>query len=61
MEQLFWIGQVGWIAFLACGAYVSFSFYELADEEHARTAQPRKPAPHAMSAEGARGFAADGV
>ena len=40
MELLFWVGQVGWVAFLACGAYVSFCFYDLADEEHARAAKP---------------------
>jgi negative regulator of sigma E activity len=39
MDALFIIGQVVWIAVLACGAYISFSFYELADESHARTAR----------------------
>ena len=40
IDALFWIGQVVWLAFLACGAYVSFSFADLADENAARTVTP---------------------
>jgi hypothetical protein len=39
MDALFWIGQVGWVAFLACGAYLVFCFWELVDEERARKAE----------------------
>jgi hypothetical protein len=39
MDTLFWIGQVGWLAFLACGAYVSFCFWKLSGEERARAAE----------------------
>ena len=42
IDALFWIGQVVWLAFLACGAYVSFSFADLADENAARTVTPEK-------------------
>jgi hypothetical protein len=44
MDALFLIGQVVWIAILACGAYVSFCFYDLADENAARTAKPMRSA-----------------
>ena len=39
MDALFWIGQVDWLAFLACGAYLSFCFWKLSDEENARKAE----------------------
>ncbi len=40
MDEVFCIGQIFWLAFLACGAYLSFAFFRLADEENARTATP---------------------
>lgn len=43
MDGFFCIGQIFWIAFLACGAYLSFAFWRLADEETARTATPAVP------------------
>ena len=45
MDAFFWIGQVVCLAILACGAYVSFCFADLADENNARTASkaPDKP------------------
>ena len=64
MDALFLIGQVVWVAVLACGAYVSFSYYELADAEHAKTARPGKSAAHATpSVSRPSGFTsvADGV
>ena len=45
MDALFWIGQVGWLAFLGCGAYVSFCFWGLSDAASARTAKLAQPAP----------------
>src|SRR5262245_44601599 len=40
MDALFWIGQVVWLCILACGAYVSFCFADLADAESAKTVTP---------------------
>ena len=39
MDAFFWIGQVVCLAILACGAYVSFCFFDLADKNNARTAR----------------------
>jgi len=47
MDALFWIGQVGWLVFLACGAYVSFCYADLSDAESARMARPDKSRPPA--------------
>ena len=50
MDELFWIGQVVWTCILACGAYVSFSYFDLADAWSARTVEPEKrAAPAAQS------------
>ena len=38
MDEVFCSSQIFWLAFLACGAYLSFAFFRLADEENARTA-----------------------
>ena len=44
MDELFWVGQVVWFCILACGAYVSFCYFDLADAESARTVKPEKQA-----------------
>ena len=44
MDELFWVGQVVWVCILACGAYVSFCYFDLADAESARTVKPEKQA-----------------
>jgi hypothetical protein len=44
MDELFWVGQVVWACILACGAYVSFCYFDLADAERARTVKPEKQA-----------------
>ena len=45
MNELFWLGQVGWIAGLAYGAYLSLKNAHLADAERARTVRPDKSVP----------------
>ena len=48
MDEVFWLGQIFWLTFFACGAYLSFAFFRLADEGNARTATPAvPPATHA--------------
>lgn len=57
MDELFWVGQVVWVCILACGAYVSFSYFDLADAESARTVKPEKrAAPAAQSSPEKPGF-----
>ena len=57
MDALFWVGQVVWLCILACGAYVSFCFADLADAESARTVTPEKVPPEFPSCQRAsRGF-----
>jgi hypothetical protein len=53
MDALFWIGQVDWLAFLACGAYLSFCFWKLSDEENARKAELARQAPETARPAGA--------
>jgi len=53
MDDIFWIGQIFWLTFLACGIYLSLAYARLADEESARTVKPEIPAaeqPHTASA-----------
>jgi predicted permease len=53
MDQIFWLGQIFWLAFLACGIYLWLVYARLADEESARTVKPDVPAakqPHTGSA-----------
>ena len=45
MDTLFWIGQADWLAFLACGAYLSFCFWKLSDEESSRKAELEQHVP----------------
>ena len=54
MDALFWVGQVVWLCVLACGAYLSFVFADLADEERARTVTPDKVRKERVSGEGSR-------
>ena len=40
MDEIFWLGQIVWLMFLGCGAYLSLAYIQLADEESARTVKP---------------------
>ena len=61
MDALFVIGQVVWIAVLACGAYVSFCFFDLADENAARTAMPKTLLQASPAARAGTGTSSPGV
>jgi len=53
MDNIFWLGQIFWLTFLACGIYLSIVYARLANEESARTVKPEVPVaerPHTGSA-----------
>ena len=54
MDALFWVGQVVWICVLACGAYLSYAFADLADAERARTVTPDAVRKERVRGEGSR-------